>query len=164
MAFNGSGLFSLTFRDALDTSQITIDLLLTTHKLALFNDTITQPNFDTNTAYAVAPFNANEVTDTNWPSGGRLLSTAASGGTSVVPTWDVGAAGQLKYDHTNDVSVASTTIVSAMGVLLHADAQTTPVAKPAIVLVDFLTAASTSNGTFGIQWDALGIFTIDLVP
>jgi hypothetical protein len=160
MAITTSGLYVLTFRDALDTSNLGIDLLLTTHKFALFNDTVA-PNFDTDTAYGVAPYNANEVSGgAGWPSGGVALSAAAAGSTSTAPTWGLGNAGQLKYDM-GDVSVANTSLTSAMGALLYADALA---GNEAICLIDFVTAATTSSGTFGITWDALGVFTIDLVP
>ena len=33
-----------------------------------------------------------------------------------------------------------------------------------IWLSDFVTAASSSNGTFTVQWASGGIFTIDLTP
>lgn len=158
MAITGSGLFVLTWRDATNGT-IALDMDLATHKIALFNDTLS-PNYDTNTAYGVAPFNANEVSGGSWPSTGVALSAAAAGGTSTNPTYGLGVSGQLRYDMT-DVSVASTTLTSAMGALLYADALA---GNNAICLVDFVTAATTSNGTFGIQWDALGVFTIDLVP
>lgn len=159
MAITTSGLYVLNFRDALDTSNMTIDLLLTTHKFALFNDTLA-PNFDTDTKYNAAPYTSNEVSGAGgWPSGGVALSAAAAGGTSTAPTWGLGAAGQLKYDMT-DVSVANTNLTSAMGALLYVAST----AFDCILLVDFVTAATTSAGTFGITWDALGVFTIDLVP
>ena len=33
-----------------------------------------------------------------------------------------------------------------------------------IMLHDFVTAVSTVNGTFGIQWNASGLLTLDLTP
>jgi hypothetical protein len=157
MAITTSGLYVLPLRDALDTTQYTIDYLVATHKICLVSDTHT-PNFDTHVSYSDI---TNEVSGGSWSSGGVLLSAAAAGSTSVTPTWGLGNAGQLKYDHTNDVSVATTTLASAMAAVIYADAQTP---KHLLCLVDFVTAATTSNGTFGITWDALGIFTIDLVP
>ena len=60
MAVTASGLFLTTWADVLDTSQLALDLDLETHKGALFSNSIT-PNFNTDTAYAAAPYNANEV-------------------------------------------------------------------------------------------------------
>ena len=156
MAITTSGLYVLNLRDALDTSNLAVDFLLDSHKLALVNDTHA-PNFDTHTGYADL---TNEVSGGSWASTGRPLSTAAAGSTSTSPTWGLGVSGQLKYDMT-DVSVASTTLASAMAAVLYADALA---GDPLLCLIDFVSAASTSNGTFGIQWDALGVFTIDLVP
>lgn len=149
MAVTASGLFVATFVDVLDTTQLALDLDLETHKGALFSNSIT-PNFTTDTAYGAAPYNANEVTGTNWPSGGVALT-----GTTFT-----GASGTATFDAT-DVSVASTTISNARCYLLYADALA---GNNAIVLVDFTADYSTSNGTFAIQWHANGIFTIDLTP
>lgn len=145
-----SGLFVLTWIDILDTTQLAIDLDLETHKIALFSNSIT-PNFSSDTAYAVAPYNANEVTGTNWASGGVALTSTA---VSESPT------GTLKWAAAN-VSVASTTLSNARCGLVYADALG---GNNAIVLIDFDADYSTSNGTFGITWAAGGIFTIDLTP
>ena len=149
MAITASGLYVATFVDVLDTTQLALDLDLETHKGALFSNTIT-PNFTTDTAYGVAPYNANEVSGTNWASGGVALT-----GTTVA-----GAAGTLTFDAT-DVSVATTTLVNARGYLLYADALA---GNNAICLVDFGADYSTTAGTFAITWNASGIFTIDFTP
>ena len=70
MAVSGSGIFVATIQDIFDTTQLAVDWDLETHKGALFSNSIT-PNFTTDTAYAVSPYNANEITGTNWASGGR---------------------------------------------------------------------------------------------
>lgn len=149
MAVTASGLFVATFVDIVDTTQLAVDLDLETHKGALFTNTIT-PNFTTDTAYAVAPYNANEVTGTNWASGGATLT-----GTTVT-----GTGGTLVFD-ANDVSVATTTISNARCYLLYADALA---GNNAICLVDFTADYSTIAGTFAITWAAGGIFIIDLTP
>lgn len=149
MAVTASGLYVATFVDVLDTTQLALDLDLETHKGALFSNTIT-PNFTTDTAYGAAPYDANEVTGTNWAAGGVALT-----GTTVT-----GAAGTLTLDAT-DVSVASTTISGARCYLLYADALA---GNNAILLVNFGADYSTVNGTFAITWDAAGLATIDLTP
>jgi hypothetical protein len=153
MTVSFSGLYVKTFQTALNNT-IALDVELETHKGALFTDTIT-PNFATDTAYAVAPYNANEVISAGpWPTGGVVLT-----GT----TFDIATtAGTLIYDAT-DVSVASTTLTNAKCYLLYADALT----DQCIVLVNFGANFSTVNGTFGIQWAAPasgGVFNIDLTP
>jgi hypothetical protein len=161
MAVTVSGLYYPTWSKAIGAATaIVLNMTLTTHKIALFTNTIT-PNFDTDTAYAAAPYNANEVTTaTYWPAGGPALSAAAVGQTSTAPTMSTSPAGTLMYDM-GDVSVAQTTLVNARCALLYADALA---AKNAIVLVNFGGDYSTSNGIFGIQWAATGVFTIDLTP
>lgn len=149
MAVTASGIFVATVVDVFDTTQLAVDLDLETHKGALFSNSIT-PNFSTDTAYAVAPYNANEVTGTNWASGGvALTGTTFTAGT-----------GTAIFDAT-DVSVATTTLSNARCYLLYADALA---GNNAIVLVNFGADYSTSAGTFAITWDAAGIFVIDLTP
>lgn len=154
MAVTASGLYIATFADILDTNQLAVDLDLETHKGALFSNSIT-PNFVTDTAYGVAPYNANEVSGTGWAAGGVAL---------VGTTFDVASiGGTLVYDAT-DVSVAGTTLTNARCYLLYADALA---GNNAIVLVNFGADFSTVNGTFGIQWAAPasgGVFNIDLTP
>ena len=153
MAVTASGLFVATFIDIHDTTQLTIDLDLETHKGALFSDTIT-PNFSTDTAYAVTPYDANEVSGGSWSAGGVVL-------TSTVYTEAV--SGKGVFDAA-DVSVATTDLASAMCYLLYADALA---GNNAILLVDFVTAVTTVNGTFQITWVAPGsggIFNVDYTP
>lgn len=153
MAVTASGLFVATILDVFDATQLAIDLSLTTHKGALFSDSIT-PNFSSDTAYGVSPYDANEVSGGSWSAGGVALSS---------PTFTEAVTGSAVYDGA-DVSVGTTTLASAMCYLLYADALA---GNNAIVLVDFVTAVSTTNGTFTITWTAPGsggIFNIDLTP
>jgi hypothetical protein len=149
MAITVSGLLFPTWRDILDTSQIAIDLDLDTHKIALFNNSIT-PNYSTDTAYGAAPYNANEVSGTGWSAGGVVVT-----GTAV----DESPTGSLRWDAT-DVSQATTTLVAARGGLIYADA----LADQGIVFIDFDADYSTTAGTFAIVWASTGIFAIDLTP
>lgn len=158
MAVTVSGLYVQNFIDELDATNIGLDLSLTTHRLALLSNAAT-PNFDTDATWT----NANEVSGTGWASGGVLLSAAAAGATSTAPTVTISPTGTLMYDM-NDVAVSSTTLTNARAVRLYADALTTPIADALIVLVNFAADFSTSNGTFGIQWAASGVFTLDLTP
>lgn len=155
MAITVSGLYVANFIDILDATQLAIDLSLTTHKLALYNNTKT-PNYSTDVGYSAT----NEVSGTGWAAGGVALSAAAAGATSTSPTTTESPTGTLMYDM-GDVSVASTTLTNARGVMLYADALA---ADNAIVLVNFGSDFSTVAGTFGIQWAAGGVFNIDLTP
>jgi hypothetical protein len=158
MATN-SGLFVSTMRDALDTTGLGVDYLLTTHKLALFNSTAYAAiTYNEDPArYGTAPFAANECYGTNWAQGGVLLSAAATGGTSTAPTFVV-SSGSLVYDMA-DVNVASVTVANARGVLLYADALTN---KEALLFVDFGATYSAGDGAFNIKWGVGGVFAIDL--
>lgn len=149
MAVTASGIFVATMVDVLDTTQLAIDLDLETHKGALFSNSIT-PNFTTDTAYAVAPFNANEVTGTNW----------ASGGVALTGTTFLASSGTAVFDAT-DVSVATVTVSNARCYMLYADALA---GNNAICLIDFGADYSATAGTFAITWNASGIFVVDLTP
>lgn len=149
MAVSGSGIFVATMIDVLDATQLAVDLSLTTNKWAMFTNSIT-PNFTTDTAYAVAPYNANEVSGTGYSAGGTAVAS---------PTL-TGSSGIMTYDQA-DTSWSSSTITNARCALLYADALA---GNNAVCLVDFGADYSTSNGTFQITWNASGVFTIDLVP
>lgn len=149
MAVSGSGLYVVTFVDALDTTQLAIDLDLETHKIALFTNTIT-PNYTTDTAYGAAPYNANEVSGTGWAAGGVALTGTTFTGASGIATFDA-----------TDVSASTTTLTNARMGLIYADVLA---GNNAIVGIDFTADYSTVAGTFAITWNASGIFYIDLVP
>lgn len=148
MAVSGSGLFCATFVSAL-TNAIALDLGAEDLKVAMFTNTIT-PDFTNDTAYGVSPYDANEVTGTGYTAGGVALTTTTLAAASGVVTFDAA-----------DVSWTSSTISSARCALVYADALAT---NNAVCLVDFGQDYATSNGTFAIQWNASGIFTLDLVP
>lgn len=145
-----SGLFIPTWRDILDATALDVDFDDETHKIALFTSTVT-PNFSTDTAYGVAPYNANEVSGTGWAAGGVAIT-----GTTLTES----PTGTLMWDAT-DVSVSGTTLTNAYQALIYADALA---GNNAICLVDFGQNYSTSSGTFAITWAATGIFTLDLTP
>ena len=157
MAVTASGLYLATWVDILDATQLAVNLASATNiKLALFSNTIT-PNFAANgdTAYAVAPYNANEVTGTNWAAGGVTLTPTVSDHNGTVAN-----AGTLMFDAA-DVSVASATFSGARCALVY-DNSLAP--KAAICLVNFGSDYSPNNGTFQIQWASAGVFSLDLTP
>jgi hypothetical protein len=153
MAITVSFLHSATFRDALKNA-IALNVGGTspdTMNLALFNNTLT-PTPDTDPAtYAVAPYNANEVSGTGWSAGGVAL-------TSVATTLVAGVG--IKITAAN-VSQATTTLTNARGCLIY-DNTLSP--KCGLVFVNFTADYSTVSGTFAITWDALGIAQLDLTP
>jgi hypothetical protein len=150
MAVTVSGLFVPTWIDVLDASQLAIDLSLTTNKVAMFTNTIT-PNFSSDTAYGVSPYNANEVSGTGYKAGGAAVAS---------PTVTESPTGTLMYDLA-DSTWATSTITGARCALLYADALA---GNNAICLVNFGADYSTVAGLFTITWAAGGLFTIDLTP
>lgn len=140
-----SGIYTATIRDAL-LNAIALDLNAETHKVAMYTNTLT-PNFDADpSSYS----STNEVSGTGYTAGGQALP-----GTTLAI-----ASGILTFDAT-DSAWASSTISNARGAIVYAD----PLAPKAnIVAVNFGADYSTVAGTFTIQWNALGIFTVDLVP
>jgi hypothetical protein len=155
MAITASGGFGLTFRDILQ-NDTAVDVVADVVKVALFTNTVTNPNFDTNTAWNAAPFNANEVTGTGYTAGGNAIANDAI--TVASPS-----AGMLKYDG-DDVAWTTATFSGARGALIYDDTITTPVADPALILVNFGADFAVTGGTFTIQWHANGIFTLDYTP
>jgi hypothetical protein len=122
-----------------------------TFSVALFNNTLS-PSPDTDPAsYGVTPYNANEVTGTGWSAGGVALS-----GNTMTLITSVG----VMFD-ANDVSQGSTTLTGIQGGLVYASSPTT---KMGLIFVNFGATYNTSNGTFGITWDANGLARIDLTP
>jgi len=146
MAWTASGLYVLNWIDLLDATQLAIDTSLTSHKIAMYNNTET-PNFSTEVGYATT----NEVSGTGYTAGGQVI---------VSPTTTESPAGTLMYDMADQVW-ASPTSVTARGAKLYADAL---VGNNLIVGVNFTADFTSTAGTFTIQWAAGGVFTIDLTP
>lgn len=171
MAFTASGIYVVTVQEAMKETAITgtggLDFRLATAKIALHSNSLTQGTAPINYSAASPNWaNTNEVSGTGWAAGGVLLSAAAAGATSTVPTLAEGTAGSVRYDHTNDVSVAATTLVNARGCIIYLDSITAPAAlvDAMLVAVTFGADYSTTAGTFAITWSATGIFEIDITP
>ncbi len=144
MAITAAGLFGLSLEKTL-INGAAINIEAEDMKCAMTTDTYT-PAFDTHDFYADL---TNEVTGTGYTAGGATLTSTEVTLSSGVLTFDAA-----------DVSWASSTIANAMASAIYADA----VADELIVLSDFINAASSSGGTFTIEWNASGIFTIDYTP
>ena len=149
MAITASGLFGLTLEKCFNNGAA-IDLEAEDNKVAMITDSAT-PDFDAHDFWA--DLSANEVSGTGYTAGGQLLATT---------TLTVGspAAGQLKWDAV-DAAWTTSTITSAMASVVYADAIAS---DPLVALHDFVTAASTTAGTFTIQWNASGLAYFDYTP
>jgi hypothetical protein len=146
MAWTASGLYVVNWIDLLDGTQLAIDLSLTSHKIAMYNNTET-PNYSTESAYAAT----NEVSGTGYTAGGQVI---------VSPTVTESPAGSLMYD-LGDQVWASPTSVTARGAKLYADVLA---GNNVIVGINFGSDFTSTAGTFTIQWAATGAFAIDLTP
>lgn len=147
MSITAAGLFGLTLEKMLiDTAGQSLEA--ETHKVLMVTDTFT-PNFDT---MDFRDDVTNEVTGTGYTAGGIALTA-----TEVTL-----ASGLLTFDAA-DSSWASSTIANAMASIFYFNVGLNTTDQ-LIVLSDFVTAASTTNGTFTIQWSASGIFTLDYTP
>ena len=151
MAWSGSGLFVSTWIDILDPTALAVDVTATANKWALFLAAVTP---DYNAAAASAAYGAGV-----WASNESSGAGYTAGGTAVASATLTGASGIMTYDQA-DTSWASSTI-TARGALNYADGLA---GNNAICAVDFGADYTTSNGTFLIQWNASGVWTIDLVP
>tara|TARA_Y100000031_G_scaffold2229_1_gene2706 strand:+ start:2248 stop:2691 length:444 start_codon:yes stop_codon:yes gene_type:complete len=147
MAVTASGLFVLTFRDILDSTQMAVDTGSDTFKCAMITNSST-PNFETHDHWS--DLSGNEVSGTGYTAGGAALTSITLGN----------ASGTLKFDAA-DTSWTTATISSARAAVIYDDTLTN---DPLICLVNFGADYASSAGTFQITWNASGIWTIDLTP
>lgn len=152
MAITASGLFGLTLEKFLNVTSLPASGLEseTAVKVTLITDSAT-PNFDTHNFWD--DLEANEVSGTGYSAGGVAITSTEVTVSSGVLTYDAG-----------DSSWASSTITSAMAAVGRFARGGASSADELVFLSDFITAASTTNGTFTVQWNASGIFTVDYTP
>lgn len=150
MAITASGVFFLTYeKQMIDTLGLSIESE-SALSVAMITDSAT-PAFDTHDFWS--DLEANEVSGTGYTAGGETLTgteLTVSGGTAT-------------YDAT-DVSWATSTISSAMAAVTYFDRGGATTADELFLLHDFVSAASSSGGTFLISWNASGLYTADLTP
>lgn len=149
-AWTVSGLYVANHIDVYDATQLAIDLSLTSHKWAMYDNSNT-PNFSSDVSYAAT----NEVVGTGYTAGGRTIS--AGGGS---PTLTESPTGTMMYDQ-NDMLWAAPTTITAYGAKMYADALA---ADNLVVACYFGGAVTSTAGTFTIQFATLGVFTVDWTP
>lgn len=108
------------------------------------------PNFDTHDFRADI---AQEVTGTNY----------TAGGVAITATEVTLASGVLTFDAADTNYGATTTIANAMAGVIYTNVGSAATDQ-LICLQDFVTAASSTAGSFVIQHNASGIFTLDYTP
>ncbi len=148
MAITASGFYGLTLEKIFKKTQNGDLESETETKCLMVTDTYT-PAFDT---HDFRDDVTNEVSGAGYTSGGQVITTTELGVGSP-------AAGQMNFDSA-DPSWSSSTITSAMAAILYYDVGTAGTDQLQF-LSDFVTAASTTNGTFTIQVAANGWWYID---
>lgn len=151
MAITGSGLYGLTLEKWLNQTIQAITSGLeseTAVSVLMVTDTYT-PDFNTHDFYNDI---TNEVTGTGYTAGGMTAT-----GTEITI-----AGGNLTYDMT-DVAWTTSTIADAMAAVARYNVGASN-ANELLFLSDFVNAASSSGGTFTIQWSPSGVFVVDYVP
>lgn len=152
MAIGSSGMYGLTLEKMfIDTSGQSLEA--ETHNGMLLLDSYT-PAFDTHDFRA--DIDASEVTGTtNYTAGGQNLTTTEVTVGSV-------AAGIVAWDFDNP-AWASSTIPNAMALACYFDTGNTATDQ-LILLLDFVTAVSSTNGTLTVQIHANGALNVDCIP
>lgn len=150
MAVTASGLFGLTLEKMMiDTLGLSVESE-SALSVAMITDSAT-PDFTAHDFWS--DLEANEVSGTGYSAGGETLT-----GTEVTLS-----SGVLTFD-ASDPSWASSTISNAMAAVGHFSRGGATSADELLFLLDFVTAASSDGGTFLIELNASGIFTVDFTP
>jgi hypothetical protein len=158
MAWTESGLFYTTMSSLLQGALTSVNWLTLTNKISLSSNSATPDFYGTGTA---TWSNANEITGTNWATGGIAFSAAAAGAGSIAPAFShTGPGPSVLVYSASTVSVATTTLTGAYGAYLYAAAQ-----SPAAMYLGIWFGGSgytTVAGTFAVTWNAAGIMTMQM--
>jgi len=147
MAITASGLYGLTWEKMfIDTAGQSMEA--ETHKVQMVTDTYA-PDFN---VHDFEDDITNEVSGTGYTAGGNALLTTE---------WTI-ATGTLTFDAA-DAQWTTSTITNAMA-SIHYFVVGSPTTDQLLGLHDFVTAASTVAGTFDLQWNASGLYTLDFTP
>jgi hypothetical protein len=152
MSVTASGLYGLTLEKFLNATALPTNGLEseTAVKVLMVTDSET-PDFNADNFRD--DVTANEVSGTGY----------SAGGVAITSTELTLSAGVLTYDSA-DPSWTSSTITNAMAAVAYFARGGADTADELVFLSDFVTAASTTNGTFLIQVAAAGWFTVDYTP
>jgi hypothetical protein len=150
MAITASGLYGLTLeKQLIDTLGLSLESETVVFTMLVL-DAYT-PDFNAHDFRA--DVTANEASGTGYTAGGTVETA-----TEVTLS-----GGLLTYDAA-DVLWASSTIANAMAAVGYFKRGGADTADELMWLSDFVTAASSSAGSFTVQWAAGGIFTDDYTP
>ena len=151
MAVTASGYYGLTLEKMFNATSLPTNGLEseTAVKVLMVTDS-ESPDFN---AHNFRDDITAEVTGTGYSAGGVVITS----------TELTISGGVLTYDAA-DPSWSSSTISNAMAAVGYFGRGGASSADELVWLSDFVTAASSSSGTFTIQWHASGIFTVDFTP
>jgi hypothetical protein len=151
MSITASGVFGLTLAKQLDD---TLGKGMGSESNvfgALVSDGYT-PDFD---AHDFKSDVTNEIANgDNYTTGGSLLTST---------TLTTSTNGTVIYD-VADEAWATSTISNAMAIIGYWSGGTSSTADELFWLSDFVTAASSANGTFTVQWSTGGVLIYDFTP
>lgn len=152
MAITASGMFGLQLEKFLNATSMPASGMESETAVGciLVLDSLT-PNFDTMDFYN--DVSASEATGTGYSAGGNILTSTELTLSSGVLTFDAA-----------DTSWTSSTIANAMAAVLKFSRGGASSADELLLLSDFVTAVSTTNGTLLVAWNASGIMTVDYTP
>mgnify|MGYP001218057792 FL=1 len=151
-----SSLFAATFKALMTADGVTVDFDTDTFNCALVKLAGWTPQFDTDATYADI--------DSELPAtGGYSLGGETLTGVALTQTSDGSA--EITFDAA-DVSWTSSTLTDVRAAVIYSKTVNDDSAsnKSLIAYIDFEGDFSTTSGTFEIQWNASGIFTLDLKP
>lgn len=151
MAIGASGVYGVTLGKQLDDTLNRSMGSETNVYTLLVTDSYT-PDYD---AHDFRNDITNEIANGNgYTTGGKLTTN-----TSIT----VSTNGTVIYD-ANDVSWPTSTITNAMAAVGYWSGGVASTSDELFWLSDFVTAASSSNGTFTVQWSSGGIIIYDFTP
>lgn len=153
MSITASGLYGLTLEKMfIDTAGQSLEA--ETHKGMLVLDVYT-PAFDTHDF-------RNDITSGDEVTAGSGYTAGGATITTTEITVGSPSAGTLKWAHA-DVSWASSTITNAMALVDYFNVGSSATDQ-LILLLDFVTAVSTTNGLLQVTIAANGCFNLDFTP
>ena len=151
MAFPAAGgLYTTNMMKVYDATQLAFAYLADTVKMALYTNVIGATSYYTDVAIANAPYNANEASGTGYSAGGYTLANK---------TVAQSPNGTVMFDNTVDPnwSITGSFATAVRGAIIH---DTTIAANGLVCAIPFGADYNVTNGTFTVQLNALGAFTI----
>lgn len=151
MSITASGVYGLTLAKQLDDT-LGKSIGSETNVFGLLVSDAYTPDFD---AHDFRNDITNEIANgDNYTTGGNLLT-----GTTITTSTN----GTVIYDVTDEAWNTST-ISNAMAIVGYWSGGTSSTADELFWLSDFVTAASSANGTFTVQWSTGGVLIYDFTP